>query len=93
MIVAALILFTAASADLAQPMNVKVGQTLEIDVGRAMGFRCDDASLLIAGMKTVSPQSNHFVITGVREGETLCRIGIAPRQPNLLVRVHVSAAK
>jgi hypothetical protein len=94
----AIVMWLAAA--LAEPVDdrprvleVEVGKTLETPVGIAIGFRCDDPSILEAAMKTRSETENVFVVKGVKEGATLCRVGIDPQQPSTLFDVRIVASR
>src|SRR5436190_6230154 len=75
-----------ANADDAGPgalrIEVAVGQTVERDVGFAIGLLCDDLSILHAELRARTPESNTFSVTGVQEGTTMCRVGTAPARPS-----------
>jgi hypothetical protein len=97
--VAAAVVAAAASAR-AQPVTeppgtppgrieVRVGETAERHVGFAVGYRCDDPSLLQIEMRAKSEQTNVFVVTGVKEGATACRVGTAPHRPSVVYEVRV----
>ncbi|MDX2088672.1 MAG: hypothetical protein SFX73_12525 [Kofleriaceae bacterium] len=64
-----------ATADGPIPITLRVGQTLSLDVGFAMGSFCDDPTVVRAAMRDSSFESNAFVVTGLKEGTTLCRAG------------------
>jgi hypothetical protein len=56
-------------------VTVAVGQRLEVGVGiRRGGWMCDDPSLLTGDIITRG-DTNFFVITGIKEGSTQCRVG------------------
>jgi len=97
---AAWCLASAAPAARAQPVTdpplpppsrieVRVGETAERHVGIAVGYRCDDPSLLQIEMKTRTEQTNAFVVTGVKEGTTMCRVGTDPHRPSVVYEVRV----
>ena len=44
-------------------------------------------------MKPRNEQSNLFVVKGLKEGTTLCRVGTAPGRPTMLLQVKVIPAK
>lgn len=70
-------------------IEVRVGETAERYVGFAVGYRCDDPSLLQIEMKPKSEQTNVFVVTGVKEGATACRVGTDPHRPSVVYEVRV----
>ena len=82
-----------AVADDAERIDVAVGETVERDVGYAMGLMCDDITIVHADVRAKSPESNTFTVTGVKEGTTLCRVGTAPNRPSILFDVHVIAQR
>jgi hypothetical protein len=70
-------------------MDVAVGETVERSVGFAMGLLCDDLSIVRAELRASTPESNTFSVTGVKEGTTLCRVGIMPGRPTYVFEIHV----
>ena len=70
-------------------IDVKVGKTVEVDVGYAIGVRCDDLALIEVAMQT-KETTNYFVVKGVREGTTQCRVGTEPQRPSILFDVRVT---
>ena len=82
-----------ASDDAPRPLVVAVDQTVEVDVGYAVGFRCDDTKLLEASMKPKSDTANVFVVKGLAIGSTLCRVGTAVERPSILLEVRVVAKR
>jgi hypothetical protein len=73
----------------ALPLEVAVGQTVQRQVGFALGLRCDDLSVAEVELRAGSPQSNVFVVTGVRPGATTCRVGTTPNRPTFLYQIRV----
>lgn len=73
-------------------LDVAVGETIEQDVGFAIGLRCDDLTIIHAELRADTPESNTFKVTGVAEGTTSCRAGTAPNRPTYLFEIHVVAA-
>jgi hypothetical protein len=82
-----------ALADGATRVEVAVGETVERDVGFAMGLRCDDLSIIHADVRAGTSESNTFAVAGVTEGTTLCRVGTAPNRPTYLFEIHVVAVR
>ncbi|HET7505278.1 MAG TPA: hypothetical protein VFK02_29870 [Kofleriaceae bacterium] len=82
-----------ARADDAVRLDVAVGETVERDVGFAIGLQCDDLTIIRADLRTTTPESNTFVVTGVAEGITRCRAGTAPNRPTYLFEIHVVPAR
>jgi hypothetical protein len=60
------------------PLHLKVGQTLEVDAGPAVGFICDDVNIVSAEAK----DRTLIVFTGLKPGSTLCRVGIDFKLPH-----------
>lgn len=71
------------------PLEVAVGQTVSREVGFALGLRCDDLSIAEVELRTGTPQTNVFVVTGVRPGATTCRVGTTPNRPTFLYQIRV----
>ena len=86
------IIATRASADGAERVDVAVGETIERDVGFAIGLLCDDVTILHARLRANTPESNTFIVTGVAEGATMCRAGTAPNRPTYVFEIHVAAS-
>jgi hypothetical protein len=82
-----------ALADDAMRLEVAVGDTIERDVGFAMGLQCDDVAIIHAELRAGTPESNTFVVTGVTEGSTTCRVGTTPNRPTYVFEVHVVAPR
>lgn len=82
-----------ATADPTRTLAVEVDQTVEVEVGTLIGFRCDDPKLLDGEMvtkKTERGEVNVFVVKGVAAGRTLCRVGTDPMRPFQLFDVVVT---
>ena len=73
----------------ALPLEVEVGQTVQREVGFALGLRCDDLSIAQIELRASTPQTNVFVVTGVRPGATTCRVGTTPNRPTFLYQIRV----
>jgi hypothetical protein len=86
---ALLAVLLAVDDDRPKRIDVKVGKTVETDVGIAVGVRCDDLSLIDVEMKT-KDTTNVFVVKGVREGSTQCRVGTDPHRPSVLFDIRVT---
>jgi len=82
-----------ARADDPIRIEVAVGDTVERDVGFAMGLMCDDLSVIRAELVTSTSDSNSFRVTGLVEGTTTCRVGTAPTRPAYVFSVHVMASR
>jgi len=74
-------------------IDVAVGETAERDVGFAMGLHCDDLSIIRVELRAGTPESNTFVVTGLQEGTTLCRVGTALGRPSFVFEIHVAASR
>ena len=92
-VVAVVGLTARASADDAPRLEVAVGETVERDVGIAMGLRCDDVAIVRVALREATPQSNVFAVTGVAPGTTTCRVGIVPNRPTYLFEIRVVPAR
>jgi hypothetical protein len=77
----------------AERLDVAVGETIERDVGFAIGLVCDDLTMIHADLRASTPESNTFTVTGVAEGTTLCRVGTVPNRPTYLFEIHVVAPR
>ncbi len=86
-----LLLCGTASADGEIRLDVAVGKTVEVGVGAARGWFCDDTSILKGDMITRA-DTNYFVVTGVSPGKTSCRVGgVSSASPvSYLFEVHVT---
>ena len=85
----AAILCAETLADDALRLDVAVGETVERDVGYAIGLQCDDLTIVRAELRPGTPESNRFSVTGLNVGTTLCRVGTAPERPAYLFDIHV----
>ena len=83
---------TVAAAEDAVRLDVAVGETVERDVGYALGLMCDDNSLIRTDLRNTSPETNTFVVTGLKEGTVACRVGTSPGRPTFLFDIHVVAS-
>lgn len=102
-IIAAAVLF-ASSLAVAQTVDpqppppprvtVAVGKTISVDVGWARGgWFCDDATLVKGEMvtrKVGDTDSNFWIVTGIKAGKTLCRIGNDRYRVSLLYDLTVT---
>jgi len=79
---------TANASETIGRVDVAVDDTEMVPVGNAIGWFCDDPTLIAATM--VSRGSyNEWVITGVKEGVTQCRIGTELGRASIFIEVHV----
>jgi hypothetical protein len=76
-----------------QRIEVAVGQTVERDVGFAIGLLCDDLTIAHFELRASTPESNTFSVTGVKEGTTNCRVGTAPSRPSYVFEIRIVAAR
>jgi hypothetical protein len=74
-------------------IDVAIGETVERDVGIALGLQCDDLSVIQVDLKTKAPAINTFIVKGLKEGTTLCRVGTDPNRPTFLYTIRVTAEK
>jgi len=90
------IVLLAASPALADnattPLDVKLGKSIEVKVGYARGYMCDDPTLVDAELVT-REDANWWVVTGKKLGKTQCKVGSAYDSPTYYVfDVRVIAA-
>jgi len=83
------VLSSVALAEDALRLDVAVGETVERDVGYALGMMCDDTTLIHAELRNTSPETNTFGVTGIKEGAAACRVGTSPGRPTFLFEIHV----
>ena len=74
-------------------VEVEVGKTVSVDVGMLRGIHCDNLDIIKVDLVTKDETHNHFVVTGVEAGSTLCRIGTQLGTPYRVYDVHVLAPK
>ena len=87
-----ILLATTASADVSDGINresISVGQTIEREVGYAIGVRCDDPDTVTAEMKARSAETNVLLLTGKRAGKTTCRAGTDPNRVSYVFEIVV----
>jgi hypothetical protein len=89
---AACVLFAATAYAQGNLVDVEVGQTVERDVGIAIGWFCDDPSLVNAGMVTRGDH-NVWIVQGVKSGATHCRVGTDYTRPYIVFEVRVVPPK
>ena len=80
----------ALAEDGVPELTVGVGKTVSTSVGLAMGVVCDDLTLISVSMATKDKNDNQLVITGLKEGKTLCRVGNDQQGAKRFVAVRVS---
>jgi hypothetical protein len=83
-----------ALADVGDGINhemVRIGQTIEREVGYAIGVRCDDPEVITAEMKSRTSETNVLLLTGKRAGKTTCRAGTDPNRVSYVFEITVTA--
>ena len=70
-------------------VSVAVGQTVEHEVGYAIGVACDD-DVVEATMKSKTSETNVLVLLGKREGKTTCRAGTDPTGVSQVFEITVT---
>lgn len=80
----------SAADDEVVTIEIATGETLEIEVGYARMFRCDDMSFLDAEVRNKNPSTNVFIVHGRAPGSTLCRVGLEENRPSILFAVTVT---
>ena len=88
-IVATLVASQVAHAEGPARLEVAVGDSIQHEVGMAIGYRCDDPSLLEVVMRQKSQYVNVVTITGKQPGTTQCRFGIDPYRYSDLHEIRV----
>lgn len=91
-LVVCLLVGRAAADDGRLALELAVGETVQRDVGFALGLRCDDLAIARAELRASTPESNTFAVTGLKEGTTLCRVGTSLERPTYLFEIRVIAA-
>jgi len=88
----ALLLISGTALADGTPIDVPIGETIQLGVGYAIGVRCDDNSIVTVEMHTKN-ETNVASFTGIKEGTTLCRVGTDVTRTTYLFDVHVVPAK
>jgi hypothetical protein len=73
-----LIMLAATAFAEGKRLEVKIGATLEVEVGNLIGVFCDQPKVVDAQLKTKKDQRgevNVLVVKGVAAGTTQCRVG------------------
>ena len=86
--IAVLVAAAPAAANDLPRFDVYVGTTAEVSVAAARGWMCDDPSLVDAEVVTRGDH-NVWRVTGVKLGETTCRVGTNPYGVHYIYDVHV----
>ena len=84
---------TAALADEVPKIEVAIGEQASRDVAIANGYLCDDPTLISVEMRQRTQTSNEFVVTGLKAGKTLCRVGTSTDRVHFVFVVEVTAKK
>jgi hypothetical protein len=79
----------ASAGDDVPVIEVAIGKTVEREVGFAIGYQCDDLSMIDVEMKAKTAETNAFVVTGKQLGKTRCRVGTDPNRPSILFEIRV----
>ena len=87
MVMSSLVAF--AGDDVLQRESIMVGETIERDVGIAIGVVCDSPEIVEATMTSRNSSTNVLVLTGRQEGKTLCRAGTNPMAMSYLFEITV----
>jgi hypothetical protein len=69
-------------------LTLEVGRKTDRPVGNANGWFCDDPSLIEASIVT-RDDVNYWVVTGLKVGETQCRVGTDPSRATFVFDVTV----
>ncbi len=73
-------------------LQLELGKKVEINVGYARGWMCDDPSFVQADLVTRGDH-NVWIVTGVKLGQTMCRVGTDPFAYSYVFDVRVVAPK
>lgn len=95
---ALLVVLASATSTMAAPaggqtgpwmaIELEVGETIQLGVGNAIGWFCDDPSLLAATIVT-ERGINYWVVEGARAGTTSCRVGTDPSRASYLIAITI----
>jgi hypothetical protein len=77
-----------ALADGTGRVELDRGETIELEVGNALGWFCDEPSLVSAEIVFYDGH-NAWVVTGVNAGATRCRVGTTVGRASYLFEVVV----
>jgi hypothetical protein len=88
-VVLAVLLASANAFAISGRLDVAVDDTSDVPVGNAVGWFCDDPSLIAAALVSHG-NYNVWVVTGVKEGVTQCRIGTELGRATIFIEVHVT---
>jgi hypothetical protein len=90
--VAVLATAAVARADGEVPLEVELGNTVELKVYSARGWFCDDPTLVQAELVT-RDDTNVWRVSGAKLGSTLCRVGTNPALLHYVFAVKVVEPK
>lgn len=93
LVVLVLVLASTAVADVGDGINreaIRVGETIEREVGYAIGVRCDHPDIVAAEMKSRTSETNVLLLTGRRAGRTTCRAGTDPNRVSYVFEITVT---
>lgn len=79
----------AVAAPGGTPVVVEIGASAELEVGNAIGWFCDDPWLVDATLVT-RDGLNYWIVTGVAQGRTECRVGTDPSRHTAVFDVTVT---
>jgi len=89
MLLAMLLASAAEASETTGRLDVAVDDTTKVQVGNAIGWFCDDPTLIAAAI-VPHGDLNEWVVTGVKEGVTHCRIGnVGFGRATVFIEVHV----
>jgi hypothetical protein len=71
-------------------VELDVGESIELQVGNALGWFCDDPSLVTAEI-VLGDGYNTWVVTGASVGITHCRVGTMVGRASYVFEVEVLA--
>lgn len=74
------------------PLEVELGKTVQVDVAVAIGWFCDDPSLISAELVTRGDR-NVWIVTGAKLGATQCRVGTDLHRVHYVFDLRVIKAK
>jgi hypothetical protein len=83
---------TSSAADGVGRVALEVGESAELEVGNALGWFCDDPSLVTAEI-VLGDGYNTWVVTGATVGITHCRVGTTVGRASYLFEVEVLPAQ
>jgi len=88
-VIIALLINANAHAQVAR-IDLEVGDMRVVNAGNAVGWFCDDPTLVIADMISRG-NYNEWVVTGALPGVTHCRIGTELGRKSFVIEVQITA--